>query len=99
MGRLTLPTTSYNPKEILSCSNPELRTIFKKHDDNRDGKLSWAEVKAAFKELGSHWPWLVTEDAFRHADLDDNGYIDIETELELLVTHASKFNYKSKNVI
>ncbi|KAB1220346.1 hypothetical protein CJ030_MR3G009807 [Morella rubra] len=73
-----------------------LTSIFKKHDANGDGKLSWDEVQAAFKELGATWPWFRTEQGFRHADTDENGDINIEEELNLLVNYALKCNYTTK---
>jgi Ca2+-binding EF-hand superfamily protein len=70
----------------------QLGAIFKKHDKNNDGELSWKEVEAAFRELGALWTWFTTERAFKHADADDNGSINME-ELELLVVYAQQQGY------
>ncbi|KAG2666379.1 hypothetical protein I3843_15G054500 [Carya illinoinensis] len=81
----------------ISYTKEELTNVFKKNDINGDGKLSWLEMIAAFEELGSRWPWFRAKDGFAHADQGKNGYIDIKTELELLVDYAYKCNYTKKN--
>ncbi|KAF5468277.1 hypothetical protein F2P56_012441 [Juglans regia] len=84
-------------KGKVPYTEEELTNVFKKHDINGDGKLSWLELIAAFEELGSRWPWFRAKDAFGHADQDKNGYVDIKMELKLLVAYASKCNYIRKN--
>ncbi|KAG2666381.1 hypothetical protein I3760_15G057100 [Carya illinoinensis] len=94
MGRLAFsPISKSKDKGEVPCTEAQLTAIFKDHDTNGDGKLSWSELDLAFKNLGSRWPWFRTEGGFRHADEDGNGFIDIETELKLLVAYAYKRNY------
>ncbi|KAG2666380.1 hypothetical protein I3760_15G057000 [Carya illinoinensis] len=97
MGRLAHTREEFthgkDKGDQVPCTEAELKAIFEKHDDNKDGKLSRSEVQAAFQELGSRWPWFRAKDGFRHADQDKNGYIDIKTELKLLVAYAANCNY------
>lgn len=76
-------------KELPCSKLAELMAIFKRHDTNGDRKLSWAEVKVAYIELRSLWPWIVTENEFLHDDHYEDEYIDIKMELEDLVTYSS----------
>lgn len=84
-------------KGEVPYTEEELITALKKQDVNGDGKLSRLEVMAAFEELGSCWPWFRAKQGFRYADQDNDGYIDIKTELKLLVAYAAKCNYIRKN--
>ena len=62
--------------------------LFKRCDVNKDGKLSWKEVKAGFGRLQSRFPLYRTHRAFQMADKDGDGYINVEDELEELVAYA-----------
>nr|POF02356.1 calcium-binding protein cml37 [Quercus suber]POF10330.1 calcium-binding protein cml37 [Quercus suber] len=90
MGRLTFTTTNMKGLSPDVLIKEKLRSTFKKHDKNGDGKLSFEELQAAFRELGGGISWCQTEQGFRHADKNDNGYIDIEEELEALVDYNAK---------
>ncbi|XVE55915.1 hypothetical protein DITRI_Ditri03aG0195400 [Diplodiscus trichospermus] len=65
----------------------ELMRLFKRCDVNKDGKLSYEEVKAGFRRLQSRFPAYRTQRAFQMADQNRDGYID-EAELEKLVSYA-----------
>ncbi len=56
----------------IPLTREQLTQTFQKHDKNKDGKLSWDEVKAAFQELKASYVWLKTEQGFRHADKDED---------------------------
>ncbi|KAE8100663.1 hypothetical protein FH972_018538 [Carpinus fangiana] len=75
----------------------QITKIFKKHDKDKNGKLSFDEVKAAFVELKSSWPWFRTKRGFRHGDNDGDGYINMQDEeLEHLVDYALQCGYTTK---
>jgi Ca2+-binding EF-hand superfamily protein len=75
----------------------EVTKIFKKHDKDNNGKLSWDEVKAAFVEFKSKWPSVRTELAFRRADNNDDGSIDMQDqEWEKLVGYVLSCEYTKK---
>lgn len=75
----------------------QLREVFKKHDINKDGKLSRDEVKAAFVEFKAFWPWFSTEQGLRHGDNNGDQYINInDQELEHLVDYALKCGFTNK---
>ena len=81
----------------VPLTRDEVTKIFKKHDKDNNGKLSWDEVKAAFVEFKSKWPWVRTEQAFRHADNNEDGFIDMQDqELEKLVRYALSCEYTQK---
>ncbi|KAM4121743.1 hypothetical protein ACJW30_01G028200 [Castanea mollissima] len=88
MGRLPLMNMKGLSPDVLT--KEKLRSTFKKHDKNGDGKLSFEELQAAFRELGGGISWYQTEQGFRHADKNESGYIDIEEELEALVDYNAK---------
>ncbi|KAE8100664.1 hypothetical protein FH972_018539 [Carpinus fangiana] len=72
----------------------QLTKMFKKHDKDNNGKLSWDEVKAAFVELKAFWPWFSTEQGFRYGDNNDDEHINIhDEELERLVDYALKCGF------
>jgi hypothetical protein len=68
------PTFPNNKAKVaeIHLTREQLTKIFQKHDKNKDGKLSWDEVKAAFQELKASYVWLKTEQGFRHADKDED---------------------------
>ncbi|XVE55911.1 hypothetical protein DITRI_Ditri03aG0195000 [Diplodiscus trichospermus] len=74
--------------DSLKADYDEIMSLFKRCDVNKDGKLSWAEVKTGFRRLQSRFPAFRTQRAFQMADQNGDGYIDVETELEQLVTYA-----------
>lgn len=82
--------------ETLKDDYAEIKRLFKRCDANKDGKLSWEEVKAGFRELQSRWPAYRTQRAFHIADKDGDGYIT-ESELDQLVQYALD-SYKPKKI-
>lgn len=74
----------------IKYSKEQLRNVFKKNDTNNDGRLSKKELKLAFTELDSHFPSYRAHRGLHHADANDDGYVDIENELEALVVYVVK---------
>lgn len=75
-------------EDSLKDEYDEIMSLFKRCDVNNDGKLSWEEVKAGFRRLQSRLPSYRALRAFQMADENGDGYINVETELEKLVTYA-----------
>ncbi|XVF64039.1 hypothetical protein PTKIN_Ptkin09bG0135200 [Pterospermum kingtungense] len=82
--------------ENLKDEYAEIMSLFKSCDANKDGKLSWEEVKAGFRELQSRWPAYRAHRAFHIADKNGDGYIN-EAELDELVKYVLGC-YKGKHL-
>ncbi|CAN4114516.1 unnamed protein product [Withania somnifera] len=77
----------------LPISDEQLKGIFKKYDKNGDGKISKQELKLAFKEMGLSFSRWRAGKAIRHADINEDGYINQE-EMSELVKYASRWGIK-----
>ncbi|KAD5507842.1 hypothetical protein E3N88_15545 [Mikania micrantha] len=73
----------------VKVNEQDMYTFFKKHDANKDGKLSWDELKQAFTDLGVTWVSWTTDRALVNADDDEDGYIS-EGEMNKLIQFALK---------
>ena len=83
-----------NPKGVeISLTREQLKQTFMNYDTNKDGKLSWDELKSAFKYLKSRFPIIRTELAFHKCDKDENGYIDYGKEMDSLVAYAEECGF------
>ncbi|CAK9135305.1 unnamed protein product [Ilex paraguariensis] len=69
-----------------------LRDLLRRYDTNRDGKLSKEELKAAFRSLGVGFSGWRAGRALRHADANEDGYIN-EKEMNELVEYATKWGF------
>ena len=79
------------PKGLLvdQWTKEQIIEAFKRHDANRDGKLSMAELRQAFKYLGSLWGGGRAYNAMSYADANGSGFIEItDTEFDELVKYA-----------
>ncbi|KAL5777804.1 hypothetical protein ACOSP7_010732 [Xanthoceras sorbifolium] len=85
---------SFNPKPgpRRELSEREIREIFERHDANKDGCLSKAEIKQAFDELGALFPGFRANRGLNHADGNGDGFIDMN-ELKDLVKYAKNLGY------
>ena len=85
----------FNPRaNKVRWTKEQLITIFRSHDSDNDGQLSWDEVKAAFKYLGSRCSYFRTARAFDYADWDKNGFINLSNdEFTKLLEYAFSCGY------
>ena len=92
MGRL-LPVTLTEKVGEIPYTRQQLKQTFMNYDTNKDGQLSFDELKSAFEYLKSQFPGIRTELAFRKCDKDENGYIDYGKEMDSLVAYAEKCGF------
>ena len=85
--RISVKTDHRKLPESLKDDYDDIMSLFKRCDVNKDGMLSWDEVKKGFRELQSRWPAYRTQRAFQMADKNGDGYIS-EAELDELVKYA-----------
>ncbi|KAF2309842.1 hypothetical protein GH714_005347 [Hevea brasiliensis] len=76
----------------------QLRGLLKRYDANNDGKLSKAELKVAFKSLGSHFAGWRAMRAIHHADANGDGCIS-EDEMEELIKYAIKLGFQMDGLL
>ncbi|KAK7859721.1 hypothetical protein CFP56_004741 [Quercus suber] len=92
MGRLIPEPVITKPGKI-PFTREQLKKTFLDHDANKDGKLSFDELKSAFKYLKSRFPSIRTELAFHKCDKDESGSIDYGNEMDSLVDYAEKCGF------
>ncbi|KAE8652092.1 hypothetical protein Csa_021918 [Cucumis sativus] len=68
-----------------SLSEEQLAWIFKKHDIDRDRKLTKEELTRAFNYLGSRWTALRVKEAIRAVDANHDGVISLDEMSKLIV--------------
>lgn len=84
-----------NRQVKVPWTTEQLTKVFKSHDSNNDGQLSWDELKAAFKYLGSRCSYFRTGKAIDYSDENNDGFIDLSNiELPQLVQYAHSCGYK-----
>uniref|UniRef100_A0A7C9AHF5 EF-hand domain-containing protein n=1 Tax=Opuntia streptacantha TaxID=393608 RepID=A0A7C9AHF5_OPUST len=74
-------------------SEDQLRKIFMEHDKNGDGHLDKNELKEAFRKIGASVPAYRASRAIHYADIDGDGVINKEHEIDHLVSYAIQFGY------
>ncbi|KAK3231419.1 hypothetical protein Dsin_003300 [Dipteronia sinensis] len=72
--------------------NNKLFEVFKRHDVDGDGRLSKAEIKKAFGELGAFIPLYRASRGLNHADGNGDGFVDMD-ELDDLVQYAENHGF------
>ena len=83
-----------NRNAKVQWTKQHLKEAFKRHDVNGDGKLSQAEIRKAFNDLGSNCGLYRAWIALPRADKDKDGYINITNqELDDLVDYAYERGY------
>ncbi|KAJ8442597.1 hypothetical protein Cgig2_026539 [Carnegiea gigantea] len=81
---------SKKPKPL---SEDQLRKIFMEHDKNGDGHLDKNELKEAFRKIGATVPAYRASRAIHYADIDGDGVINKEHEIDHLVSYAIQLGY------
>uniref|UniRef100_A0A7C8Z058 2-alkenal reductase (NAD(P)(+)) n=1 Tax=Opuntia streptacantha TaxID=393608 RepID=A0A7C8Z058_OPUST len=85
--RKTLRLFSFSNKQYSSIlptfhPNPdEMRRVFDKFDENKDGRISQGEYKAILQALGQ--PVNMVREIFKVADTNKDGYIDFKEFMAL----------------
>ncbi|GMH13808.1 hypothetical protein Nepgr_015649 [Nepenthes gracilis] len=74
-------------KEKVSVTKEQLLKIFQDCDKNNDGCLDKAELKEAFRVLGSRGPGVRARRAIHHCDNNLDGVIS-DQEISLLISYA-----------
>ncbi|KAH7523612.1 hypothetical protein FEM48_Zijuj06G0030400 [Ziziphus jujuba var. spinosa] len=88
---------AYAKKRVMVPLNrDQLVNVFRSYDRDGDGRLTKEELKAAFRYLGSRWSSYRTAKALHKADVNKDGFININREDELgeLVDYALECGYK-----
>ena len=83
--------------ESSTCrgSNGELQTVFNYFDQNRDGRISAAELQSCLRTVGGELTAAEAEAAVQSSDLDGDGHLDFY-EFQKLMENASG-NEEQKN--
>ncbi|KAI8549900.1 hypothetical protein RHMOL_Rhmol06G0061000 [Rhododendron molle] len=78
----------WNPKSVnLRPKKEQLKDLLERYDKNGDGRLSWKELREAFRSSGLNFSGWRAWQALRHADENGDGYIS-EEEMGKLVKFA-----------
>ncbi|XVE55914.1 hypothetical protein DITRI_Ditri03aG0195300 [Diplodiscus trichospermus] len=84
--------TCHRKRAPVPYTKAQLKSIFKRFDTNKDGRLSKQELRNAFASLGSYLPGWRAVRGLHQADCDGDGYVS-EDELDDLVKYALKCGY------
>ncbi|KAK2660335.1 hypothetical protein Ddye_006868 [Dipteronia dyeriana] len=80
------------PPTNVPQNGRKLLEVFKRHDADGDDRLSKAEIKKAFGELGSIIPAFRAHCGLNHADSNGDGFVDMN-DLEDLVQYAENHGF------
>ena len=72
----------------LVLTKERIRKMLKEADSNADGRLNREDLKKVFKEIGSHWAGRRADRCIKACDIDSNGFIDGDVEIEKAVEYA-----------
>lgn len=81
----TIVASYHRPKgsPLPASTKQQVKCFFRKFDANGDGRLSFLELKTAFKKLGVKAPFWLALQAINRADENWDGHIS-EHELDAL---------------
>ncbi|KAJ4701766.1 putative Calcium-binding EF-hand family protein [Melia azedarach] len=81
----------------LTPAEEQLKCYLKRYAANKDGRLRRNELKLAFQNLELNFSGFRAKRALRHADVNEDGYID-DVEMNELVIYASKWGLSNRIV-
>ncbi|KAL5780275.1 hypothetical protein ACOSQ2_011012 [Xanthoceras sorbifolium] len=82
----------------LTPAEEQLKCYLKRYDEDKDGKLRWKELRAAFHSLGLHLSCVRAARALHHADADRDGYVDEEEMIQLVKFATAKWGLSNSYV-
>ncbi|KAG8099354.1 hypothetical protein GUJ93_ZPchr0013g34464 [Zizania palustris] len=77
------------PAHVSSITVEEFKKWLKTFDTNNDGRISRSELREAMRRQGCWFTTFRAGRAVRHADKNNDGFVD-DSELENLVVFAQK---------
>eukprot|EP00746_Dinoflagellata_sp_MGD_P003951 gnl/MRDRNA2_/MRDRNA2_107643_c0_seq1.p1 gnl/MRDRNA2_/MRDRNA2_107643_c0~~gnl/MRDRNA2_/MRDRNA2_107643_c0_seq1.p1 ORF type:complete len:212 (+),score=49.04 gnl/MRDRNA2_/MRDRNA2_107643_c0_seq1:82-636(+) len=72
----------------LQSANGKLKAIFHAADANEDGKISMQELMRVLTEIGERWTEEEFDKLFKEADVNKNGYLEIDEFINWLVPQS-----------
>lgn len=72
------------PNGIQESERMELKQAFDMFDKNNDGKISDEELGLVLRTLGHDYTQSDVEDMIKHADINENGYVEYDEFLLLM---------------
>ena len=81
----------------VQLSREQLINIFKKFDKDGDQKLTYQDLRAAFKSLNSRCGFYRAGQAINFADMNNDGHINLNSrEFDKLIDYVSQCGYTIK---
>ncbi|XP_059148180.1 calmodulin-A-like isoform X2 [Physella acuta] len=72
------------PNGLNDRERLEMKQAFDMFDKNNDGKISCDELGCVLRTLGHEYSQIEIEDMIKHADINENGYVEYDEFLVLM---------------
>ncbi|XP_055872292.1 calmodulin-A-like isoform X3 [Biomphalaria glabrata] len=72
------------PNGLNDRERLEMKQAFDMFDKNNDGKISCDELGCVLRTLGHEYSQMEIEDMIKHADINENGYVEYDEFLVLM---------------
>ena len=59
-------------------SRADVQKVFNLYDWNKEGRITWDELKRVAQDLGEEMTDAEVQDMFKRADTDDDGFVTFE---------------------
>lgn len=79
-------------RERIASNEEMLSSMFKQFDADKDGRLSYEDLKQAFKALGARFVAYRAYRALKFADANGDGFIDI-SEFDDLIKYTIRSGF------